>query len=90
MNELKENGLITMLRPKRYGGHETNMRTYSDAIVEISKGCASTGWVLALCSIRELWWLNHLPKKPMKKFSGKVKTLSLPGCMNQESVLPVK
>src|SRR6476620_2475321 len=47
MKELKEAGLITMLRPKQYGGFETNMRTYADVIVEISKGCASTGWILA-------------------------------------------
>jgi 3-hydroxy-9,10-secoandrosta-1,3,5(10)-triene-9,17-dione monooxygenase len=54
MNELKEAGLFKMLRPKQYGGLETNMRTYSEAVVEISKGCASTGWIVALCAIREL------------------------------------
>ncbi|WKA49322.1 acyl-CoA dehydrogenase family protein [Planococcus liqunii] len=54
MNELKELGLFKMLRPKQYGGQEQNMRTYSEAIVEISKGCGSTGWIVALCAIREL------------------------------------
>jgi 3-hydroxy-9,10-secoandrosta-1,3,5(10)-triene-9,17-dione monooxygenase len=71
MNELKENGFMTMLRPKRYGGHETNMRTYSDAIVEISKGCASTGWILALCSIRELMVAESFSEKTHEEIFGK-------------------
>ncbi len=71
MNELKESGLMTMLRPKRYGGHETNMRTYSDAIVEISKGCASTGWILALCSIRELMVAESFSEKTHEEIFGK-------------------
>ena len=71
MKELKENGFMTMLRPKRYGGHETNMRTYSDAIVEISKGCASTGWILALCSIRELMVAESFSEKTHEEIFGK-------------------
>ena len=71
MKELKEAGLITMLRPKRYGGFETNMRTYSDVIVEVSKGCASTGWVLALCSIRELMVAESFSEKAHKEIFGK-------------------
>ncbi|MCQ6279072.1 acyl-CoA dehydrogenase family protein [Bacillus sp. EB600] len=71
MKELKESGLMTMLRPKRYGGHETNMRTYSDAIVEISKGCASTGWILALCSIRELMVAESFSEKTHEEIFGK-------------------
>ena len=90
MKELKEAGLITMLRPKQYGGFETNMRTYSDVIVEISKGCASTGWVLALCSIRELMVAESFSEKHMKKFSGQMKMLYLLECMSRENVLPEK
>ena len=71
MKELKEAGLISMLRPKQYGGFETNMRTYSDVIVEISKGCASTGWVLALCSIRELMVAESFSEKAHKEIFGK-------------------
>lgn len=54
MKEIRDAGLFKMLRPKRYGGLETNLRQYSEAIVEISKGCGSTGWIVALCAIREL------------------------------------
>src|SRR3954453_23514005 len=54
INDLKEAGLFKLLRPRIYGGYQTSMRTYSDCIVEISRGCASTGWILSLCAIREL------------------------------------
>jgi 3-hydroxy-9,10-secoandrosta-1,3,5(10)-triene-9,17-dione monooxygenase len=71
MKELKETGLMTMLRPKRYGGSETNMKTYADAIVEISKGCASTGWILALCSIRELMVAESFSEEAHEEIFGK-------------------
>ena len=70
IKELKEEGLLTLLRPKRYGGQETNMRTYTDVIVEISKGCASTGWVLALCSIRELMVAESFSEKTHQEIFG--------------------
>ncbi|PFO05822.1 acyl-CoA dehydrogenase [Bacillus sp. AFS076308] len=63
IKELKETGLIKLLRPKRYGGSETNMRTYADVVVEISKGCASTGWIVALCAIRELMVAESFSEK---------------------------
>ncbi|KKK39136.1 acyl-CoA dehydrogenase [Mesobacillus campisalis] len=63
MDELKEAGLFKMLRPKRYGGYETDMKTYTDVIVEISKGCGSTGWILALCAIRELMVAQSFSEK---------------------------
>jgi 3-hydroxy-9,10-secoandrosta-1,3,5(10)-triene-9,17-dione monooxygenase len=71
MKELKETGLMSMLRPKRYGGSETNMKTYAEAIVEISKGCASTGWILALCSIRELMVAESFSEKAHEEIFGK-------------------
>ena len=54
IKELKESGLFYILRSKRFGGYQTNMRTYTDIVTEISRGCGSTGWVVALCCLREL------------------------------------
>src|SRR4051794_17605778 len=54
MKEFKDAGFFKMLRPKRFGGQELNMRTYSEVIVEISRGCGSSGWIVSLCAIREL------------------------------------
>ncbi|QCR32143.1 acyl-CoA dehydrogenase family protein [Lysinibacillus sp. SGAir0095] len=68
--ELKEGGLFTMLRPKRYGGQELNLRTYSEAVVEISRGCASTGWIVALCAIRELMVAESFTEKAHDEIFG--------------------
>lgn len=70
MKELREAGLFKMLRPKRYGGLEVNMFEYSKAIVEISKGCGSTGWIVALCAIRELMVAESFSEKAHDEIFG--------------------
>ncbi|RHW39363.1 acyl-CoA dehydrogenase [Lysinibacillus yapensis] len=70
IKDLKEGGLFTMLRPKRYGGQELNLRTYSEAVVEISRGCASTGWIVALCAIRELMVAESFSEKTHQEIFG--------------------
>ncbi|PZX07520.1 alkylation response protein AidB-like acyl-CoA dehydrogenase [Psychrobacillus insolitus] len=72
MQEFKDAGLFKMLRPKRYGGQEVSMRTYSEVIVEISRGCGSSGWIVALCAIRELMVAQSFSEKTHKEiFDGK-------------------
>lgn len=70
MNDLKEAGLFKLLRPRIYGGYQTNLRTYSDCIVEISRGCASTGWILSLCAIRELMVAESFSEKTHQEIFG--------------------
>lgn len=68
IKELKESGLFYILRSKRYGGYQTNMRTYTDIVTEISRGCGSTGWIVALCCLRELMISESFCEKHMMKF----------------------
>ncbi len=63
INQLKDNHIFKMLRPKRYGGLEVNIQTYSQVIVELSKACASTGWVASLCAIREMMVAESFTEK---------------------------
>ena len=63
INQLKENDIFKMLRPVRYGGLEVSIQTYSQVIVEISKACASTGWVASLCAIREMMVAESFKEK---------------------------
>lgn len=44
-------GLMRITVPKRYGGLETNMRTFLDVSREIGMGCGSTAWVTTLMNI---------------------------------------
>ncbi|EKB43970.1 Flavin-dependent monooxygenase, oxygenase subunit HsaA [Solibacillus isronensis B3W22] len=54
MQELKDSGLMYILRPERYGGLQASVETYSQVIIELSKACASTGWIASLCAIRDI------------------------------------
>ena len=53
VNEIKDKGLLKILRPKMFGGYETNMRTYTEVVTEIARGNGSAGWFVCLSNIRD-------------------------------------
>jgi 3-hydroxy-9,10-secoandrosta-1,3,5(10)-triene-9,17-dione monooxygenase len=69
MAELRDSGLIHALMPSRYGGAEIDPVTTLDAIFEISKACASTGWVLGVIAVHD-WNLAGFDPRPRRKSGG--------------------
>lgn len=51
IQEMIEAGLFRALQPKRYGGLEAPPEDFFGAMVEISRACPSTGWVLGILGI---------------------------------------
>jgi 3-hydroxy-9,10-secoandrosta-1,3,5(10)-triene-9,17-dione monooxygenase len=51
---MDEAGFFSLRSPARFGGLETDLRTYNDVVVEIAKGCGSAGW-LAFISNAAAW-----------------------------------
>jgi 3-hydroxy-9,10-secoandrosta-1,3,5(10)-triene-9,17-dione monooxygenase len=45
-----EGGFYRMIQPRRFGGYEFSLRDFVEVMIEISRGCPSSGWVLALTS----------------------------------------
>lgn len=41
-------GFYRILQPRRFGGYELDMGTFAQVMMEVSRGCPSSGWVLAL------------------------------------------
>src|SRR3954469_1685257 len=41
-------GFYRILQPRRFGGYEFDMPTYFRVVIEIARGCPSTGWCLCL------------------------------------------
>jgi 3-hydroxy-9,10-secoandrosta-1,3,5(10)-triene-9,17-dione monooxygenase len=41
-------GFYRMMQPKRFGGYEFDVPTFHRVMIEIARGCPSSGWVLAL------------------------------------------
>jgi 3-hydroxy-9,10-secoandrosta-1,3,5(10)-triene-9,17-dione monooxygenase len=58
--EFQRAGFYRMFMPRRYGGFEVSVPTFMRVVVEIARGCPSTGWCLALASNHALmvgsWW----------------------------------
>jgi 3-hydroxy-9,10-secoandrosta-1,3,5(10)-triene-9,17-dione monooxygenase len=45
---LRDAGLLTINLPRRFGGPESNLRTFVEVTAELARGCASTAWVSSL------------------------------------------
>jgi 3-hydroxy-9,10-secoandrosta-1,3,5(10)-triene-9,17-dione monooxygenase len=55
---LTEAGLCRLMVPRRFGGHQTDIRTYIEVIAEIGRGCGSSAWVASLINVCA--WLTGL------------------------------
>lgn len=43
-----DGGFYRIIQPRRFGGYEFGLRDFVRVMIEISRGCPSSGWVLAL------------------------------------------
>jgi 3-hydroxy-9,10-secoandrosta-1,3,5(10)-triene-9,17-dione monooxygenase len=48
--EFRKAGFFRVVQPRRFGGYEFSLSTYVSLMMEIARGCPSSGWVLALIS----------------------------------------
>ncbi|MEH7094554.1 acyl-CoA dehydrogenase family protein [Neobacillus vireti] len=53
IEEMNNKGTLKVLRPHLFGGYQTDMRTYTEVVTEISRGNGSAGWFVALSNIRD-------------------------------------
>src|ERR1051326_5262347 len=56
-------GVYRMFVPRRYGGFEVSVGTFMRVIVEVARGCPSTGWCLALGSNHALMVGSWFPEQ---------------------------
>jgi len=57
---LRSAGLFRALVPRRIGGLEVGLRTFTRAVAEIGKGCGSTAWVVGVVNAHH-WLLGLFP-----------------------------
>jgi len=48
--ELVDAGFFRIVQPRMFGGYEFDLPTYVNVMMEVSRGCPESGWVLALTS----------------------------------------
>ena len=51
IDALSDAGLLKLTVPKRYGGHETDVRTVIDVAATLAEACGSTAWVATLLNV---------------------------------------
>jgi 3-hydroxy-9,10-secoandrosta-1,3,5(10)-triene-9,17-dione monooxygenase len=48
IQDFKDAGFYRILQPRRFGGYQLGLRTFCDVMVNVSRGCGASGWVLCL------------------------------------------
>jgi len=59
---LQSTGVLRALQPARWGGGETSVVEYADAIVEIGRHSASAGWVASVVGVHP-WQIALFPEE---------------------------
>jgi 3-hydroxy-9,10-secoandrosta-1,3,5(10)-triene-9,17-dione monooxygenase len=59
-------GLVRLLTPRRFGGHELGLQAFIDATVEIAKADASVGWCFSFLNIHS-WLLAMFPEAAQRE-----------------------
>ncbi len=67
--DLHASGLLRTLQPKRWGGMELDFIAYVDFPLELSRGCASTGWNFANLQVHH-WMLALYDERAQEEIWG--------------------
>ena len=62
INDLRRSGLLRLLRPRRFGGHQASVGVFLEAVETLAGGCASTAWVYGVFAELE-WVIACLPEQ---------------------------
>ncbi|MFZ1988876.1 MAG: acyl-CoA dehydrogenase family protein [Alphaproteobacteria bacterium] len=63
-------GFYRTVQPRRFGGYEFDVPTFYRVMMELSRGCVETGWVVALTSGHPLLFANF-PEEAQRESFGK-------------------
>lgn len=63
-------GFYRILQPRRYGGYEFGLPVFYRVVVEIARGCPSTGWSLSLTAAHVLQAAAVFEEKAQDEFFG--------------------
>lgn len=58
---LEQAGFLDLLKPKRYGGVESDVTTFMDVVAELGRGCGSAAWVVGQLNIAA-WMVAKLSR----------------------------
>lgn len=79
--ELIRAGFYRVVQPRCFGGYEFDVPTYHRVMVEISRGCSETGWVLALTAGHPMI-LGNFPLQGQRELYGATGEFRCPAAFN--------
>lgn len=66
----RDAGFYRSLQPRRFGGYEFDLRTYSRMVTEVARGCPSSGWNLCLAASHSLVVAGRFPESTQREVFG--------------------
>ena len=63
-------GFYRTLQPRRFGGYEFSLRTFSQMVTEVARGCPSSGWNLCLAASHSLVVAGRFPESTQREVFG--------------------
>ena len=65
IQQIVEAGLVRLLIPARWGGHELSFDAFVDSVLEIAKADGSAGWCYSFL-VAQAWLLAHFPEEAQR------------------------
>src|SRR5260370_4751531 len=65
IREIVKAGLVRLMMPARWGGHELNLNAFVDSTIEIAKADGSAGWCYAFL-VENGWTLAQFPEEAQR------------------------
>jgi len=62
-------GFFRIVQPRRCGGYEYDLPTLVRCMIQVSRGCGSSGWVLSLTSAHTWWAAQYEPEGQEELFA---------------------
>ena len=68
--EFTQAGFYRILQPRRFGGYEFDLPTYFRVVIELARGCPSTGWCFCLAGAHVLQIASMFPEQTQREVFG--------------------
>jgi 3-hydroxy-9,10-secoandrosta-1,3,5(10)-triene-9,17-dione monooxygenase len=63
-------GFYRALQPRRFGGYEFSIADFARVLIEVSRGCSDSGWVLSILGIQPATFLCLMPEEAQREAFG--------------------
>ncbi len=70
VRDLEQAGLLRVLQPRRWGGHEMDPRVFYSIQMALAEGCMSTAWIYGVMGVH-FWQLSLFPEQAQQEVWGK-------------------